>query len=109
MDDKPKGLKPGEMAHLHGAKCHVYDKQGIYPQMERIDYQQVTHASSETPSLEDRQKEHGITEEAAHRLELALCTLGDFEGPLKDVLVKLFGTQQGHTQVCAAIRHLVDE
>lgn len=61
----------------------------------------------------DATKEHlakyGVTRREALRLERALCTLADFEFPVKEALSEISGgSDWDHSRVCDAIRLIVD-
>ena len=51
---------------------------------------------------------YGVSGKDAKRLERALCTLADFEGPVKDALTDDAVNDGAHRDVCAAIRKIID-
>jgi hypothetical protein len=59
-----------------------------------------------------RLKRYGLEPRDLIRIERALCTLGDYEGPVKTALSEIgLGASgyQDHAHVCAALRRLVGE
>lgn len=53
-------------------------------------------------------KKHGLKANDARRLFNALCTLADFEWAIKGSLSGCGMRDHSHSEVCSAIRHLVD-
>ncbi len=62
------------------------------------------------PQEIERLKKYGLGPHDVIRLERALCTLGDYEGPIKKALAECHGGggERDHSNVCAALRRLVD-
>lgn len=61
-------------------------------------------------ALKERMKKYGITGKERLRLERALNTLADFEGQVKHALRETTaGGERSHTDVCHALRELVDD
>ena len=58
----------------------------------------------------ERLKKYGLGPHDVIRIERALCTLGDYEGPIKKAMSECRPTSSGldYTNVCAALRRLVD-
>jgi hypothetical protein len=59
----------------------------------------------------ERLKKYGLEPHDVIRLERALCTLGDYEGPIKKALAEIHGgrIEQDHANVCYALRRLIGE
>ena len=59
----------------------------------------------------ERLKRYGLGPHDIIRLERALCTLGDYEGPIKKAMAegRGGGGERDHANVCAALRRLVGE
>jgi hypothetical protein len=56
-----------------------------------------------------RLSKYGLEPRDKQRLERALCTLADYEGPLKQVLCgEIGGHENDHARVCGALRWIVD-
>jgi hypothetical protein len=59
-------------------------------------------------ATKEQLKEYGVSRRDAARLERALCTLADFEGPIKQALTAGGGTDLSLGDVCDALRRIVD-
>lgn len=53
-------------------------------------------------------KAHGVKPEQGKALLTALGVMADLEGPIKDALLCTGNSERNHTNVCTAIRHLID-
>ncbi len=58
----------------------------------------------------ERLKKYGLEPCDLIRLERALCTIADYEGPIKKALAEGHGGggERDHSNVCDALRRLVD-
>lgn len=55
----------------------------------------------------EARKKYGVDAEDAKRLECALCTLADFDGPVQGALLDNGSSDHSVGEVCAAIRKII--